>query len=75
MSFCMPLSWSLPSPDDKLSENIWFLWSKTSYSGEKIGCVGSDNQSYVCMVVLISSLYCNKLYTLVPWGGHYLHLF
>ena len=22
----------------KLSENIWFAWSKTSYSGEKVGC-------------------------------------
>ena len=22
----------------KLSENIWFLWSKRSYSGDKKGC-------------------------------------
>ena len=23
------------SPDDKLSENIWFVWSKTSYDGDR----------------------------------------
>ena len=28
----------LISPDQELSENIWFEWSKTSYSGEKVGC-------------------------------------
>ena len=22
----------------KLSENIWFMWSKRSYSGDKVGC-------------------------------------
>ena len=22
----------------KLSENIWFVWSKRSYSGQKVGC-------------------------------------
>ena len=22
------------SPDDKLSENIWFVWFKTSYDGD-----------------------------------------
>ena len=22
----------------KLSENIWFVWSRTPYSGEKVGC-------------------------------------
>ena len=31
LSFCKYSSWSLPSPDDKLSENIWFIWSRTSY--------------------------------------------
>ena len=29
------MSRSLSSPDDRLSENIWFVWSRTSYSGDK----------------------------------------
>ena len=28
----------MSSPDDKLSENIWFVWSKTSYGGDKWKC-------------------------------------
>ena len=35
LSFCMTFSCSLSSPDDKLSENIWF---RTSYSGDKLRC-------------------------------------
>ena len=35
LSFCKYSSRSLSSPDDKLSENIWFVWSKTSNSGDK----------------------------------------
>ena len=35
--FFKSLCWLLSSPKDKISENIWFLWSKTSYSGEKVG--------------------------------------
>ena len=35
LSFCKYSSRSLSSPDDKLSENIWFVWSRTSYSREK----------------------------------------
>ena len=31
LSFCKSLSRSLSSSDDKLSENIWFVWSRTSY--------------------------------------------
>ena len=34
LSFCKSSSWSLSSPDDKLSENIWFVWSRTSYRVE-----------------------------------------
>ena len=34
LSFCKSSSRSLSSPD-KLSENIWFVWSKTSYDGDK----------------------------------------
>ena len=37
LSFCNSLSCSFSSPDDKLSENIWFCIS-TSYSAEKVGC-------------------------------------
>merc|ERR1712218_142746 len=28
----------LISLDQELSENIWFVWSKTSYCGENVGC-------------------------------------
>ena len=38
LSFYMSLSWSLSSLDDKLSENIWFVWFKTSYGGDKWKC-------------------------------------
>ena len=38
LSFCKSLSRPMSSPDDKLSENIWFVWSKTSYSGDKWKC-------------------------------------
>ena len=30
VSFCKSSPWSLSSPDDKLQENICFVWSKTS---------------------------------------------
>ena len=34
------------SGSHKLSENIWFIWSKTSYgSGEKVGCHDCDGQT------------------------------
>ena len=29
---------SVDSGCHKLSENIWFVWSRTPYSGEKVGC-------------------------------------
>ena len=29
--------WSVESGCHKLSENIWFVWSKMSYSGDKGG--------------------------------------
>ena len=32
------------SPDDKLSENIWFVWSKTSYDGYKWRCYHGDDE-------------------------------
>ena len=35
LSLYLSSSRSLSSPDDKLSENIWFVWSKTSYDGDK----------------------------------------
>ena len=25
----------MSSPDDKLSENTWFVWSRTSYDGDE----------------------------------------
>ena len=41
--FCKYSSWSLSSPDDKLSENIRFVWSKTSYDGDKWRCHHGDD--------------------------------
>ena len=32
------VSGSVDSGCYKLSENIWFVWSKRSYGGEKMGC-------------------------------------
>ena len=31
--------------DDKLSENIWFVWPKTSYDGDKWRCYHGDKQT------------------------------
>ena len=45
LSFCKYLSWSLSSPDDKLSENIWFVWFKTSYDGDKWRCHHGDKRT------------------------------
>ena len=44
LSFCKSLFRSLSSPDDKLSENIWFVWSRTSYGGDKWRCYNGDNE-------------------------------
>ena len=39
LSFRKSSSWSLSLPDDKLSENnIWLIWSRASYSGDKWRC-------------------------------------
>ena len=43
--FCKYSSRSLSSPDDKLSENIWFVWSKTSFDGDKWRCHYGDKQT------------------------------
>ena len=43
-SFCKYLSRSLSSPDDKLSENIWFVWFKTSHDGDKWRCYHGDDE-------------------------------
>ena len=42
MFFCKSSSRSLSSPDNKLSENIWFVWSTTSYGGDKWRCHRAD---------------------------------
>ena len=39
LSFCKSPSRSLSSPDDKLSENIWFVWSETVEKVEKVETV------------------------------------
>ena len=46
LSFCKYSSRSLSSPDDKLSENIWFVWSRTSYSGDEWLKVGRRGRCY-----------------------------
>ena len=33
------------SSDDKLSENIWFVWSKTSNDGDKWRCYHGDKRT------------------------------
>ena len=35
----------MSSPDDKLSENIWFVWSRTSYGGDKWRCRHADGRT------------------------------
>ena len=45
LSFCMSSSQSLSSPDDELSENIWFVWSRTSYSEDKWRCHHADGRT------------------------------
>ena len=45
LSFCNSSSQSLSSPDDELSENIWFVWSRTSYSGDKWRCHHADGRT------------------------------
>merc|ERR1712015_9873 len=36
---------SVSSPDDKLSEDIWFVWFKTSHDGDKWRCYHGDKQT------------------------------
>ena len=38
----------LISLDQELSENIWFVWSKTSYSGENVGCDTCGQRTTEC---------------------------
>ena len=35
----------MSSPDDKLSENIWFVWSRKSHGGDKWRCYHGDRQT------------------------------
>ena len=42
MSFCKSSSWSLSSPDDRLSENILFVRSRTSYSRDRLLIGGKE---------------------------------
>ena len=30
----------------KLSENVWLVWSKRSYSGQKVGCDDCDGRTH-----------------------------
>ena len=46
LSFFKYPSRSLSSPDDRLSENIWFVWFRTSYSGDKWLKVGGGMRCY-----------------------------
>ena len=45
LSFRNSRSWSLSSPDDKVSENIWFVWSRTSHGGDKWRCHHGDRRT------------------------------
>ena len=46
LSFCKSSSRSLSSPDDKLLENIWFVWSRTSHRGDKLFYVERRRRYY-----------------------------
>ena len=35
----------MSSPGDKLTENIWFVWSKTSYDRDKWRCYHGDKRT------------------------------
>ena len=39
---------SVDSGCHKLSENIWFVWSKRSYSEDKVGCHGCPRRTTEC---------------------------
>ena len=45
LSFCKSSSQSLSSPDDKLSKNIWCVWSRTSYGVDKWRCHHADGRT------------------------------
>ena len=45
LSFCKSLSRLMLSPDDNLSENIWFVWSRTSYGVDKWRCHHADGRT------------------------------
>ena len=45
LSFCKSSSQSLSSPDDKLSKNIWCVWSRTSYGVDKWICHHADGRT------------------------------
>ena len=43
--FCKSSSRSMSSPDDMLSEYIWFVISRTSYGGDKWRCHHGDGRT------------------------------
>ena len=65
LSFCKSSSWSLSSPDGRLSENIWFVWSSISYSAVyKNGDVNRwDKQQRTTKIELLVVYTTNRVYS------------
>ena len=62
---CKSSSWSLSSPDGRLSENIWFVWSSISYSAMyKNGDVNRwDKQQRTTKIELLVVFTTNRVYS------------
>ena len=54
LSSCKSSSRSMSSPDDKLSENIWFAWSRISYGGlGSTSCLSFSVYGCLCLCICL----------------------
>ena len=53
--------WSVDSGSHKLSENVWFVWSKTSYSGDVTDAGRTNKQTMTSEYRATQLLICEKL--------------
>ena len=56
------IEWSVDSGCHELSENVWFVWSKTSYSGDKWRCYrcGTDGTELLTFDLFTEAEFCNS---------------
>ena len=58
------IEWSVDSGCHELSENLWFVWSKTSYSGDKWRCyrcgTREDSATQLLICVKLSLAICTS---------------